>query len=511
MSAHKGLGRLEGLAVGRSFSFGVGTSGYQVEGGYNGVGEPKNNFYDREEIRAVEPSGIAIDSWNRFEEDLSGASQLGCDTFRLSIEWARVQPSSWLEEGSEPPFDEAAIGRYVEVLAAARRRGVEPLVTLHHFTHPRWLGLDFWLRPESPAIFSRYIREVVSRVNTELISGGDEPLQRYVTIDEINLLSIGSWLTGDFPGGARVGVRSLLAGLDHLLAAHILAYDTLHDVYEQKGWPRPQVTTSNHSFASYNLDRALTDLLLARRQGIGREDLGAYLAYCRISWQTKLKGQSPSGPYYRPLHRLLRTISAGFSLSERLPAAVEALYSSHRDDKLDAIAFNFFAPYLRGRFGVPARRTSGGRRRGFMLPPWEHSPTPEAFADYCRAHAGSGPGRGLPLWVLGNGMCNRVAGGRSQPRPDGVSRVAYLKGNLAALAHLISEGVPVETYLHWSLYDNYEWGSYEPRFGLYGVDRRASPGVVRLEADSMGDDAAGTYRRIIAALRTGEGLKEALG
>jgi hypothetical protein len=52
------------------------------------------------------------------------------------------------------------------------------------------------------------------------------------------------------------------------------------------------------------------------------------------------------------------------------------------------------------------------------------------------------------------------------------------------------------------LVDNYEWGSYEPRFGVYGVDRER--GVRWLDTDSMGGDAAGTYRRLIAGLRAGD-------
>ena len=69
----------------------------------------------------------------------------------------------------------------------------------------------------------------------------------------------------------------------------------------------------------------------------------------------------------------------------------------------------------------------------------------------------------------------------------------------------VDAGVPVEGYWHWSLVDNYEWGSYEPRFGLHGIDRdRGEHGMRWLETDAMGDDAAGAYRRIIAGLRAGD-------
>jgi hypothetical protein len=63
--------------------------------------------------------------------------------------------------------------------------------------------------------------------------------------------------------------------------------------------------------------------------------------------------------------------------------------------------------------------------------------------------------------------------------------------------------VPVEAYFHWTLADNYEWGSYEPRFGLYGVDRRGGRAEWN-DLDSMGGDAAGTFRRLADGLRAGD-------
>jgi len=66
----------------------------------------------------------------------------------------------------------------------------------------------------------------------------------------------------------------------------------------------------------------------------------------------------------------------------------------------------------------------------------------------------------------------------------------------------IDEGIPVTGYFHWTLADCYEWGSYEPRFGLYGVDRER--GVRWRDVDSMGGDAAGAFRRLAEGLRAGD-------
>jgi beta-glucosidase/6-phospho-beta-glucosidase/beta-galactosidase len=101
-----------------------------------------------------------------------------------------------------------------------------------------------------------------------------------------------------------------------------------------------------------------------------------------------------------------------------------------------------------------------------------------------------------------NGLCNRVRRGRSFPRRDGWDRPRYLRENLAAAVQSISAGVPIAGYWHWCLADNYEWGSYEPRFGLYGIDRERS--CRWHEHDSMGHDSAAAYRRLIEGLRAGD-------
>jgi hypothetical protein len=72
------------------------------------------------------------------------------------------------------------------------------------------------------------------------------------------------------------------------------------------------------------------------------------------------------------------------------------------------------------------------------------------------------------------------------------------------MADCVAAGVPVRAYLHWSLMDNYEWGTYEPRFGLYGIDRRDPRSVRWLDTDSTGADAAGAFSRVVAGLRRGD-------
>ena len=146
--------------LGDGFLVGVATSGYQIEGGFNGPGEPHNNWSGWEDIGRVARSGIACDFWRHPEEALDRAAALGCDAFRLSVEWARLEPSPG-------KFDESALERYAEILSLCGARGLAPMVTLHHFTHPWWLGEEFWLRPGSPDVFARHVGRVVPAVRRE--------------------------------------------------------------------------------------------------------------------------------------------------------------------------------------------------------------------------------------------------------------------------------------------------------------------------------------------------------
>jgi beta-glucosidase len=102
-------------------------------------------------------------------------------------------------------------------------------------------------------------------------------------------------------------------------------------------------------------------------------------------------------------------------------------------------------------------------------------------------------------------MATRVEGDRAVPRQDGWDRPRYIREHFAALADAVADGSPVSAYLHWSLVDNYEWGSYEPRFGIFGMDRSDPSGTVRwLDTDAAGQDAAGAFAHAVRALASGD-------
>jgi beta-glucosidase len=473
------------------FRFGVATAGFQVEGGYNGPGEPANNWASWERVGRVEPSGIAVDFWHRYEELLDRAAAMGVDAFRLSVEWSRVEPEPGV-------IDETALAGYESILAACHARGMQPLVTLHHFTHPAWLGEDFWLTDDAPERFASWVELAVGRL---------APLCRHwVTLNEVNVIGLCSYVLGMFPPGRRGAARDMFRALDTLVAAHVKGYEVIHRLQDDA-----VVTTNNASMSLYELDRVVVDVLLSRTAGLGRDEVGGWLEDSRRRWYERLPAP---GRLERGLRRAAGSLgrrgpgtsgrsggsepSGGSVGSGLFPRAMSAVWDSPHECTLDVIGLDYYDPTIASHARVPGRHGAGGRLWSPAAELWEDRVVPARLADYCAANAAAG----LGLWVVENGLCNRVHRGRSYPRPDGWDRPRYLAANLAALVAAIDAGVPVGAYYHWTLTDNYEWGSYEPRFGLLGIDRER--GVRILGTDAMGSDAAGAYRRLVEGLRKGD-------
>ncbi|HEY1831187.1 MAG TPA: family 1 glycosylhydrolase [Acidimicrobiales bacterium] len=484
--------------LGDGFLIGVATSGYQIEGGYNGPDEPRNNWAGFEDMGRIERSGLACDFWRHPEEALDRAAALGCNAFRLSVEWARLEPRP-------ETFDDAALERYAEILSLCAARGMAPIVTLHHFTHPEWQGEEFWLRPGSPDVFARHVRRILPALTPYC--------RHWVTINEPNIVMLMGWVEGASPPGRRMALSDAYCVLDNLLTAHVLAADAVAELQ-----PDAEVTMNTSSSSIYEHDRMLVDLLQQREAGIDPSDVDRYVDERRAVHDAAFPPQHAGEA---ALRRFFAAVSpygtdrppgsgGGWAAlrartRRQVPRRVlDVVQASPRPRILDAAGFDLYDPRASHALRVPGRRADGGRGRdwSFGRAIWDTVSDPAALASWCATEAALRPG--LPVWVVENGMATRVVNGRAVPRADGMDRPRYVREHLGAVADAVAAGVPVRAYLHWSLVDNYEWGSYEPRMGLYGLSR-PDPGTVRwLDTDSDGRDAAGEFARVVAGLRRGD-------
>ncbi len=495
-----------GFELPEGFLFGCANAAYQVEGGINGTGQPLNNWAELERSGRVEPSAEAIRWWTDYPRQVEMAAGMGLNALRIGIEWARVQPSTSATStaAGTPDFDLAAIEAYADMVASVKRAGMEPVVTLQHFTHPRWLGPDFWLEREHLGLFERYVEEVSVRLNSLLVEKHSlDPVRYWITVNEPNGLAFMTYALGAFPHGKR-GISRAYTALNNLIEAHCLAYDALHRIYRDNSWGAPSVTYNTISVSVYGADKIITDLLNARRNGVERSGLPEYLEQGKAAWDAEV-AKSPAvvkaSALGRGAERLIREGFRRMSTAERFSGAADAVYRSEFPDKLDLLALDFYDPFLRNMVKAPGFRDIREKRFNFNAEHWEWTLNPVAMYHFLKAETVNG--EGLPLLIAENGMAHKAYRGRVEQRRDGATLGVFLRSFIFEALRARKDGVPLAGYLYWSMVDNYEWGSYDPRFGIFTVDRSRDPARIS-SVDAWGTDAAAAYRGIIESLRSGD-------
>jgi beta-glucosidase len=195
----------------RDFLFGSATSAHQVEGG-----NTNNDWWDAETRGLVKHrSGLAADHFHRYEEDFDILRNLSQNAYRLSLEWSRIEPR-------EGEFNHEAIGYYRHVLTALRRRGITPMVTLHHFTNPRWLAKQGgWESPAAPILYARYIRRVVQEFH--------DLVHLWVTFNEPMVYIVEGYWARRWPPFHRSVFRAWRV-YRNLRRAHTLAYQAIRHI-----------------------------------------------------------------------------------------------------------------------------------------------------------------------------------------------------------------------------------------------------------------------------------------
>jgi beta-glucosidase len=187
------------------FLWGAATAAHQVEGGNR-----LNDWWAMEQSGALPfRSGDACDHYRRYAADFDLARSLGHTAHRFSLEWSRIQPAP-------DEWDPAAIAHYRDVVTALRGRGLEPVVSLHHFTNPRWFAeRGGWLRNDAPALFARY----AERMAAEL-----PDVAWWLTINEPTVYAKNGYVAGEWPPRVRGSWRRAARVLRHMARAHRLAY-----------------------------------------------------------------------------------------------------------------------------------------------------------------------------------------------------------------------------------------------------------------------------------------------
>jgi beta-glucosidase len=478
-------GPLSGDAGRGSFRFGVATAATQIEDM-----NTSTDWYVW--TRPVADGGLghgtfvgdATRGYSKAADDIALVAALGVDSYRFSIEWARIEPV-------RNQIDEAAIAHYRDELTALRARGIHPLVTLHHFSNPVWVadprnasciggpsdanlcGLG---SPGGAAIVAEMAEHaaLIARRFGDLVDD-------WGTLNEpVNYL-LAAYGTGTFPPG-RITIAQITTAFVPVVRDYIAAHAAMY-----------QAIKAN-------------DTVDADGDGIAAE-VGLSLSVA--DWQPSRDNKPSTNPEdIAARDRLVYLFHYLFA-----DAVLHGALDTNLDGTLDephpewagtldwlGVQYYFRSGVTGATALIPVANLTpcfGGFNLGACLP----APDPT----YCVPRMGyEGWIDGLhdvllgfhrryptlPLVVSEAGIATDVG----PRRAENVVRV------LEAIARARDEGVDVRGYYHWSLTDNFEWAEgFGPHFGLYSVDYGSYARTITEGGDVL--HAIATARTITAAQR----------
>lgn len=394
------------------FFWGSATSSHQIEGDNS-----LNDWWEWEQAgHPAEPSGKACDSYRRYEEDFDLARSLNQNSHRFSIEWSRIQPQ-------ENSWDDGAIDHYRKVVLALRARGIEPVVTLHHFTNPQWFAKkNGWESPDAPRLFAAYARKMAEALAPHVTY--------WCTINEPMVFIYQGYLAKYWPPGKKTLFGAIRA-TGRMAQAHIESYRAIHQVYRQKKLAVPRVGVA-HAMQVFE----------PLRPASIRDRLACFV---RESFNNRL---------------FLKLIEHS---AFYLPAYFFG--TGGRQKTMDFIGVNYYfreilsskTPFfeLTSLAGEVCRTDSRYLQSERSDLEWE------VYPPGLRQVLNSLKPFRVPVMVTENGICTSDEGLRER----------FIRDHLAQTLKAIGDGVPVIGYHYWSLLDNFEWSfGFKPRFGLIHVD-----------------------------------------
>ncbi len=254
-----------------SFLFGVATADHQCEA-YDERYEDIQDLWERQ--RNLVKREQATDFWNRYAEDIALAQQIGCKAFRLSLSWARLEPSA----GS---FNDEGFAHYRQLLQTIRDAGMVAIVTLHHYTWPIHVEKRGGsISPDFPTIFATYAEEAVKRLG--------DLIEYWITFNEPNQLVYGYFKAGNYklPPGLPLGtsvkeqMQAIRKLIPNLFEANARARTVIH-----KSYPQAKVGTNSFLFGLPSLFRWFVDWQVTRLREEDWEKVGYRYTEQSLLWK----------------------------------------------------------------------------------------------------------------------------------------------------------------------------------------------------------------------------------
>jgi len=312
-----------------------------------------------------------------------------------------------------------------------------------------------------------------------------------------------------FPGGTGWGIPTGVRAYNRLLAAHVRAYNAIHDLYELRGWPEPRVTMNTFCSDVYWSEHLLLDMLCSRENRIPHASLPEYFASRSEALGASLRSAGlmlrgdPLTWAGRAVHGITNFFAGRAATADSFEFFLSVAARSKRERVLDFLGLDYYDPFLSHMFRPPSfgdLEFPSGSLHGYLMNGlsskwWDWHILAGGLHAFCSHYSRAFPGKGI--LIAENGMAlrcrsdNRLCGARK----DRVTRSDFLAAHFGEVRRMLGEGLPILGYLHWSLTDNYEWGSFTPRFGLFRIDY--ANGLRRVAEDHLGDNPSRTYANLL--------------
>lgn len=198
----------------QNFLWGVATSAFQIEG------DIENDFTDWENLGKFKNDNAdpryenGSNHWDLWETDFAYLKQLNLNSYRFSIEWARIEPV-------RNEYSNEAIQKYHKMIDKLIEMGIEPVITLHHFTHPSWFhDLSPWTDVSSIEIFTKFAKKMIDEFAPKI--------KFWITFNEPLVWALAAYGDAKFPPGQK-DLYKVMDVTYNILYAHIRIYDMLKD------------------------------------------------------------------------------------------------------------------------------------------------------------------------------------------------------------------------------------------------------------------------------------------
>lgn len=212
-----------------AFQLGVATSATQIEGGE--LHHSWTQHAQQGQIKDGSTPTRACNHWNRVKEDTELLRKLGINSYRLGIEWARVEP----ERGR---FDEQALAQYRDEIQLLVDSGILPMVTLHHFTNPLWFEkAGAFAANDAPDTFATYVEAVVNALG--------DLVPQWITVNEPNVYLVNGYLFGLWPP-MKNSMRQFRKAARGLVASSQLATEVIRSARAADGFDSTEIGVAHH-------------------------------------------------------------------------------------------------------------------------------------------------------------------------------------------------------------------------------------------------------------------------